>query len=251
MVQQCTICQKAKPDRSRYPGLLQPLPVPTSSWDIISMDFVESLPQSGVANAILVVINKFTKFGHFIPLKHPYTASSVAKLFMDNVYKLHGLPSAIISDRDKIFTSNFWKQLFQLAGTKLRLSTSYHPQTDGQTERLNQCLETYLRYFVHACPSKWINWLFLAKYWYNTSLHSALGWSPFEVLYGYTPKHFGFSVDYAIPDNTDLSTWLSDRTIMQDLVRQHLLRAQMRMKRQSWRLCYIHMLVMFTAWVVY
>lgn len=175
MVQQCTICQKAKPDRSRYPGLLQPLPVPTSSWDIISMDFVESLPQSGVANAILVVINKFTKFGHFIPLKHPYTASSVAKLFMDNVYKLHGLPSAIISDRDKIFTSNFWKQLFQLAGTKLRLSTSYHPQTDGQTERLNQCLETYLRYFVHACPSKWINWLFLAKYWYNTSLHSALG----------------------------------------------------------------------------
>jgi len=85
MVQQCTICQKAKPDRSRYPGLLQPLPVPTSSWDIISMDFVEGLPQSGVANAILVVINKFTKFGHFIPLKHPYTASSVAKLFMDNV----------------------------------------------------------------------------------------------------------------------------------------------------------------------
>ena len=85
MVQQCTICQKAKPDRSRYPGFLQPLPVPTSSWDIISMDFVEGLPQSGTANAILVVINKFTKFGHFIPLKHPYTTSSVAKLFMDNV----------------------------------------------------------------------------------------------------------------------------------------------------------------------
>jgi len=90
-----------------------------------------------------------------------------------------------------------------------------------------------LRCFVHACPSKWINWLSLAKYWYNTSLHSALGQSPFEVLYGYTPKHFGFSVDSAIPDSTDLSTWLSDTTLMQDFVRQHLLRAQMRMKRQS------------------
>jgi hypothetical protein len=157
MVQQCYIGQKVKPNRSKYPSLLQPLPVPKSSWDIISMDFIEGLPQSGTANAILVVIDKFTKFAHFLPLKHPYIASSVAKLFMDNVYKLHGLRSAIVSDLDKIFTSHFWQQLFRLAGTELRLSTSYHPQTDGQNECLNQCLETYLCCFVHACPSKWNN----------------------------------------------------------------------------------------------
>jgi len=85
------------------------LPVPTTAWDIISMDFVEGLPVSGSANAILVIIDKFTKFGHFLPLHHPFTAQIVARLFMDQVYRLHGLPSAIISDRDKIFTSALWK----------------------------------------------------------------------------------------------------------------------------------------------
>lgn len=232
-VQQCNICQKAKPDRARYPGLLQPLPVPTSSWDVISMDFIEGLPQSGNANAILVVIDKFTKFGHFIALKHPYSASSVAKLLMDNVYKLHGLPSAIVSDRDRIFTSNFWKLLFQMAGTELRMSTSNHPQTDGQTDSLNQCLETYLRCFVHACPTKWIHWLPLAEFWYNTSYHSALGRTPFEVLYGYTTKHFGLTADSATSKLPELDNWLTERAVMQDLVHQHLLRAQSRMKRQS------------------
>lgn len=91
------------------------------------MDFVEGLPVSGSDNAILVIIDKFTKFGHFLPLHHPFTAQTVARLLMDQVYRLHGLPSAIILDRDKIFTSALWKQLFQLAGTELRLSTAYHP----------------------------------------------------------------------------------------------------------------------------
>lgn len=118
-----------------------------------------------------------------------------------------------------------------MTGTELRLSTSYHPQTDGQTKRLNQCLETYSRCFVHACPSKWNNWLSLAKYWYNISHHSALGQSPFEVLYGYVPRHFGLSSDDATPDNSELNSWLSDRALMQDLVRQHLLKAQLRMKK--------------------
>jgi hypothetical protein len=232
-VQSCATCQQAKPDRSKYPGLLQPLPVPSSAWDVISMDFVEGLPSSGAANAILVVIDKFTKYGHFIPLHHPFSAQSVAKVFMDQVYRLHGLPSAIVSDRDKIFTSAFWKQLFHLAGTELRFSTAYHPQTDGQTERLNQCMETYLRCFVHACPSKWKQWLPLAEFWYNTTLHSALGKSPFEVLYGYSARHLGLSSAVVGEHVPDLNAWLSERSLMQDLVRQHLLRAQVRMKRQA------------------
>jgi transposase InsO family protein len=117
------------------------------------MDFMEGLPTLGSANSILVVIDKFSKFSHFIPLKHPFTATTVAKLFLDNIYRLHGMPQAIVSDRDRIFTSQIWQSLFKLAGVDLRLSTAYHPQYDGQT--LNQCLETYLRCFVHACPSKW------------------------------------------------------------------------------------------------
>jgi hypothetical protein len=106
-VQNCQICLQAKPDRACYPGKLQPLPIPNEAWEIISMDFIEGLPRSLNANCILVVVDKFTRYGHFIPLSHPYTANSVAALFMNSVYKLHGLPTSIISDRDPIFTSNF------------------------------------------------------------------------------------------------------------------------------------------------
>ena len=110
---------------------------------------------------------------------------------MDHVYKLHGMPTSLISDRDRIFTSNLWRELFGLAGVQLRMSSAYHPQTDGQTERVNQCLETFLRCFVNSCPSKWLDWLSSAEYWYNTSAHSAIGCSPFEALYGYAPHSLG------------------------------------------------------------
>jgi hypothetical protein len=171
-VKTCTVCQQAKPDRSKSLGLLQPLPIPNTAWQMVSMDFIEGLPQSGVVNCILVVLDKFTKYTHFLPLKHPYSAQSVAKLFLDNVYKLYGL---IVSDRDTIFTSTFWKELFSLTQVQLRMSITYHPQSDGQTERVNQCLETFLRCFAHACQKKWSVWLPLPEFWYNTSHHSAIG----------------------------------------------------------------------------
>lgn len=101
---------------------------------------------------------------------------------------------AIVSDRDRVFTSALWKELFRLDDVQLQHSTAYHPQSDGQTERVNQCLETYLRCFVNSCPSKWSKWLAVAEYWYNTSDHSAIGRSPFEVLYGQKPRHFGISL---------------------------------------------------------
>jgi hypothetical protein len=104
----CQICLQAKPDRSKYPGLLQPLPVPDGAWQIISMDFIEGLPKFGRFYCILVVVDKFSKYSHFVPLSHPFSAVDVSQAFMCNVYKLHGLPSVIISDRDKIFTSQFW-----------------------------------------------------------------------------------------------------------------------------------------------
>jgi hypothetical protein len=172
-VKACLTCQQAKPDRTKLPGLLQPLQVPSGAWQLASLDFVEGLPLSGSVNCILVVVDSFTKYGHFVPLKHPFTAAVVAKAFMNQIYRLHGMPSAIISDRDRIFTSSFWKELFKLAGVELHMSSSYHPQSDGQTERLNQSMETFLRCFVNACPSKWSQWLAAAEFWYNASPHSA------------------------------------------------------------------------------
>lgn len=125
-----------------------------------------------------------------------------------------------------------WKELFRLTHTELRMSTARHPQTDGQSERVNQCLETYLRCFVHACPSKWSAWLALAEFWYNTSPHSALGTSPFEALYGHGPRHFGL-LDPMACAAPDLQDWLQDRAQVEALLRQHLLRAQQQMKESA------------------
>ena len=140
---------------------------------MISLDFTEERPSSYKFNCILVVVDLFTKYGHLIPLCHLFTASVVAKAFLEHVYRHHGLPTSILSDRDWIFTSNFWSELFKLADVQLCRSTAYHPQSDGQTERLNQCLKTYLWCFVHSCPAKWSQWLVTAEFWYNTCLHSA------------------------------------------------------------------------------
>jgi transposase InsO family protein len=231
-VTSCTICQQSKPNRNKYPGLLQPLPVPGQAWEVINIDFVEGPPRSGSANTIMVVVDTFSKYAHFVPLLHPFSALKVAQLFIDAVYKLHGLPQAIVSDRDRIFTSKLWQELFCLASTTLKMSSLYHPQTDGQTERVNQCLETFLHSFVHACPSKWSGWLSVAEYWYNTSFHSSLGRSPFEVLYGHTPRNLGLKLSDATT-HMDLQSWLQQRELMVRLVQQHLLRAQQRLKSQA------------------
>jgi len=126
-LQSCSTCLQAKPERARYSGLLQPIHVPSASLEIITMDFIAGMPQSGSANTILVVVDKFSKFAHFIPLRHPFTTATVAKVFLDTVFRLHGMPKSIISDRDRIFTSKFWQFLFRSAGSDLHLSSSYHP----------------------------------------------------------------------------------------------------------------------------
>jgi hypothetical protein len=156
----------------------------------------------------------------------------VAKLFLDNVYRLHGMPLSIVSDRDRVFISKFWQTLFRLAGVQLRMSSAYHPQTDGQNERVNQCLETYLCCFVHACLQRWSSWLSSAEFWYNSSHHFALGRSLFEVLYGCPPRHLGLDIT-AASEVPSLSDWLHEKDVMHNLIQQHLLRAQEHMKRQS------------------
>jgi hypothetical protein len=112
------------------------------------------------------------------------------------------------------------------------MSSAYHPQTDAQTERVNQCLETFLRCFVSASPSKWIDWIYLAEFWYNTSWHSSVGHSPFFILYGHHPRHFGLSDADAI-QSTSLDDWLTEKSLMTNLIQQHLARAQKRMRTQA------------------
>jgi hypothetical protein len=193
------------------------------------VDFVEGFPKSGRFDGVLVVVVKFSRYTHFIAISHPYTAATITRLFLDNIFKLHSMPLSIISDRDPIFTSAFWRELFCLTGTKLRLSSSYHPQTDGQTERVNQSLKAFLRCFAQACPQRWAQWLSLVEYWYNTNWHSALNKSPIEILYNHSPRHFGL-----VPSDarglTDLQHWLDERNTILALLHQQLLRVQQKMK---------------------
>ena len=138
----CPVCQRAKGEHCSYPGMLKPLDPPDMAWQHITMDFIEGLPKSQGKEIILVVVDRLTKTAHFIPLSHPYTVHTVAQAFMDNIFKLHGPPSSIITDSDRIFTSGLWQKVFKALNVKLNLSTAYHPQSDGQTERVNQCLES-------------------------------------------------------------------------------------------------------------
>jgi hypothetical protein len=185
-VRQCSVCQHSKHEHIKSPGKLQPLPVPVAPWQDISLDFVEGLPKSDGFDSILVVVDRLTKFAHFIPLRHPFSAAQVAQALWDNVIKLHGVPLTMVSDRDKIFTSAMWREILQTAGTKLLYSTAYHLQTDGQTERVNQCLEMYLRSAIYDTPRQWRRWLPTAEFWYNTSFHASINCSPFKALYGRT-----------------------------------------------------------------
>lgn len=162
-IRECLVCQKCKSETVASPGLLQPLPTPNRAWSVISLDFIEGLPKSSKKNSILVVVDHLTKYGHFLGLSRPYTTQEVAQEYMTHVYKLHGMPDSIISDRDKIFVSKFWQELFHRSGTKLLLSIAYHPQMDGQTEVLNCCLESYLRCMTGETPTKWFHWLPLAE----------------------------------------------------------------------------------------
>ena len=187
-INSCHSCQRNKPYLQKPAGLLQPLPIPPRPWSSISMDFIVELPptQDGY-NSIITVVDRLTKMVHFIPCTTTITAQQLASLFLNNIFKLHGVPQDIISDRDRKFVSIFWKEFCKLLGTKQNMSTPYHPETDGQTERMNRILEEMLRHYVASHQQDWDKYLSTCEFAINNAVQDSTGYSPFYLTYGYNP----------------------------------------------------------------
>ncbi|MCO5574136.1 hypothetical protein L7F22_027916 [Adiantum nelumboides] len=168
----CHSCQIMEASRQLPQGLLQPLPVPKERWESISMDFITTLPCTTKGNAqILVIVDRFSKMTHFIPCKKAASAQDIASLFVQHIFRMHGLPRSIISDRDPKFIGHFWTSLFKSLGTNLLFNSAYHPQTDGQTERVNQILEEVLQHYIQQRLASWEEYLPLVEF-YNNTPHS-------------------------------------------------------------------------------
>ncbi|SPC67925.1 uncharacterized protein UHOD_12194 [Ustilago sp. UG-2017b] len=197
-VDSCETCRRIKAVRHKPYGHLKSLPVPPHPWSSISMDLIEQLPPSSDFTAILIVVNGLTKMATFVLTTNTLDAPELAKLFLRHVYSKHGLPTSIVSDRGSEFTSHFWRSLSALLGIENHFSSAYHPQSDGQTERVNQVLEQYLRGYSNHLQTNWSDLLPLAEFPYNNAEHASTQLTPFFTNYGYHPR-FSF-------DNTDLAS---------------------------------------------
>lgn len=188
-VKTCPECQLAKPANRATQGLLQPMSIPARPWQEISMDFCgpfETSPETG-NDMVLVVVDRLTKMVMILPCKKTITAEETAYLFVNNVFRLHGLPDAITSDRDPRFVAKIWKEIHNILGTKLRMSTTAHPQTDGQSERTIRTMEQTLGALSLKDRSSWESKLAMVEFAYNDSIHSSISTTPFEANYGFSP----------------------------------------------------------------
>jgi hypothetical protein len=186
----CDLCWKSKSQRHAPYGQLQPMSTPEVPWETIAWDFVVKLPKSkeplsnAIYDSIWVICDKLTKWAYFIPYKESSGPEELAYEFMKTVYSTHGMPKNIITDRAQLFLDKFWQTFSSKLGLKSKMSSAYHPETDGQTERLNQTLEQYLRCFVSYQQNDWVRYLPLAQFTYNTSKHSITKSTPFYANYG-------------------------------------------------------------------
>lgn len=183
----CSICQRTKIDHRRRAAPLHPNPVPDQNWEYMTTDMITHLPDSHGHNAILVFVDMKSKDFVPIPCTDELTSEGWANLFINHVYAHHGLPQRVYSDRGSVFVSAFIRDLYRKLGIVGNPSTAYHPQTDGQTERVNQEIENYLRIFVNHRQDDWADWLPLAAFTYRNRKHSATGYSPFYMTHGYHP----------------------------------------------------------------
>ncbi|GLI58505.1 hypothetical protein VaNZ11_000240, partial [Volvox africanus] len=187
-VQTCSLCQRNKALSGKGHGLLQPLPVPDAPWESVSMDFVVALPKTvGGYDTVFIMVDRLTKMVHLAPCTSSCTAEQTARLFFDNVVRLHGVPKNVISDRSGQFASKFWEALCKLVGMRINLSMAYHPQTDGQTERTNRTLGDMLRNYAGRTPLVWDTYLTAAEFALNNAVNRSTGKSPFLLNYGFHP----------------------------------------------------------------
>ncbi|KAA3473690.1 polyprotein [Gossypium australe] len=181
----CLTCQQVKAEHNLPSGLLQPVKIPLWKWERITMDFVSGLPLTPTKkDSIWVIVDRLTKSTHFIPVRSDYSLQKLAKLFVAEIVRLHGVQVSIISDRDPRFTSRFWRVLHEALGTRSDFSTAFHPQTDGQSERVIQILEDMLRSCVIDFKGSWEDYLPLVEFAYNNSHQSSIQMAPYEALYG-------------------------------------------------------------------
>jgi transposase InsO family protein len=195
-IKKCADCQKNKHSTHAQYGESQPMELPSEPWTDISMDFVTGLPLSEdpatglLYDSILVMVDRFSKYAEMVPFRRDYTAVQLAHVVKDRLIRYHGIPKTIVSDRDKLFTSNYWATLMAEIGTKRKLSTAYHPQTDGQTERTNRTMKTYLKIYSNTSQNNWVSLLAMAQLSYNNKLSEATGQTPYFANHGKHPNLF-------------------------------------------------------------
>lgn len=229
-VRSCLECQKNKAPRHAPFGPLRPMELHYQPWKTVAMDFITDLPLSNGCDSIWVMVDPFTKMAHFVPLKvEGKKTDDLICIFAREYWRLHGVPLDIISDRDSRFTAHLWKDFLRLVGIRPRMSTAFHPQTDGQTERLNQSLEAYLRSFVNYEMTNWVDLLPMAEFAYNNTSFASTTVTPFFANYGYHPASNNPPLPGRTrnPDSKLYSHWM---TQVHQKARSHLEKARERMK---------------------
>ena len=187
-VRDCEMCNRNKPTNRKKAGLLAPLPIPGRPWESIGMDFITHLPRTKAGyTALYVVVDRLTKLVHIVPTTDTATAADVAQLFLDAVFKNHGLPRNIVSDRDVKFTSSFWTAFCEQVGIKLKMSSAYHPETDGQTERTNRIIVDMMRHYISPMQDDWDEHLTAIEFAINNAFQQSIGTTPFRITYGQNP----------------------------------------------------------------
>ena len=184
----CGTCQAVKPSAQLLMGLLYTLPVPNQPWESIAMDLVGPFPPSPTGeNFLWVIIDRFTSLVHPIPIKMSTDAAELAHRYIQEVVRLHGIAKSMVSDRDPRFTSKFWGEVNRILGTRLLMSTAFHPQTDGATERANRTINSILRAVVHPNQSDWMEKILMVEFAMNSSMSKSTVYAPFDLTYGYVP----------------------------------------------------------------
>ena len=243
----CALCHTTKDSTQKPVGLLHSLPIPNRPWQSVGLDFMGPLPKSKGYDYLLVVIDRFTSQVHLLPTTTCATAKAVAWLFFTEIVRLHGMLESIVSDRDPNFTSKFWKELHRLVGTKLLMSTSFHPQMDGAMEWANRSISQVLQALVHNSQNNWAEHCPMVEFTLNSSVSVSMGYTPFELNYGYIPQlgqrlntntKFVGVCQFAEQALWNVTAWRVHPTFHMSLLRAHVPNNNVRFPHRDTKACY-------------